>query len=64
MANGDKYFRALVDANVPQLAGAVAAYYTFNDKPYAFSLALAQVTHTFISRSIAGVGIEFVMDAL
>jgi hypothetical protein len=50
-----KYVRAIVEANTPQLAGAVAAYYTYRDKAYAKQLAVEQVTATLLKRSLGGV---------
>lgn len=52
------FIRGLIEANLPQLAAAVGAYYTFNDLPYAGLLAFEQVKHSVILRSVIGVGFE------
>jgi phage/plasmid primase-like uncharacterized protein len=62
MARKKRLFRAIVDANLPQLAAAAAAYYTFSDKPYATALAIDQITHTLVARSMAAVGWNFLLD--
>jgi hypothetical protein len=55
---------AIVDANSPQLGGAVAVYYTYQHKDYAKQLALLQITGTFVSRTTAGLGWELLEDIL
>lgn len=47
-------------ANVPELAAAAAAWYTFSDKPYGSYLALAQITDTLLMRSLIGLGVGIV----
>jgi hypothetical protein len=56
--------RGVINANLPESGGAVAAYITYKDMPYAGSLALYQVAENAALNSAIGVLVPMVQHQL
>lgn len=54
--------KGAVNANLPEIAGCVGAYYTFKDMPYAMDLALYQITESALSHTIVGLVVPIVLN--
>jgi hypothetical protein len=58
------WIKEAVDANIPQLGGCIAAYWTFRDKPYAVSLAREQLTHSLGERVLVAIGWSWLEESV
>jgi len=52
---GKRMVAGIISANAPELGGALGAWYTFKDKPYAQDVAFYQLTNTALVSSAVGV---------
>jgi hypothetical protein len=59
---GKEALLGVLHGNLPEMAGAIGAYMTFRDKPYAFAIAMDQVKQQALYNSLTGAGVALLAE--